>query len=125
MSRFEKALLMKISVLVFSGVVVFQGLCARAENPAAATARVWREQHETQILQEFVHLLSLPNVAANADDVRRNATAIQRLLAARGLKARLLETPGAPPVVFGEIPAPGARISKSFVRCFCFVSVRS
>ncbi|MBV9611156.1 MAG: M20/M25/M40 family metallo-hydrolase, partial [Acidobacteriaceae bacterium] len=41
--------------------------------------------------------------------VRRNATAIQRLLAARGLKARLLETPGAPPVVFGEIPAPGAQ----------------
>ncbi len=77
-----------------------------AENTAAA--RSWREQHEPQILREFVDLLSLPNLASDSDNIRRNTAAIQKLLEQRGVKTRLLETPGAPPVVYGEIITPGA-----------------
>ena len=38
----------------------------------------------------------------------KNAVAIVALLEKRGVKTRLLEEAGAPPVVFGEIETPGA-----------------
>ena len=77
-------------------------------NAAAAAARNWRETHEPAILREFVDLLALPNLARNDADIRRNAAAVSALLERRGVKTRLLETSGAPPVVFGQIVIPGA-----------------
>ena len=77
-------------------------------NPAAAAARAWRETHERAILAEFMELLALPNLARNEGDIRRNAAAVSALLEKRGVKTRLLEVPGAPPAVFGEISPPGA-----------------
>src|SRR5262245_16399231 len=59
-------------------------------------------------MEEFGALLSIPNVASDAPNIRRNAQTISRMLEARGVKTRLLEIPEAPPVVFGEIDAPGA-----------------
>ncbi len=79
-----------------------------AQNAPAVAARSWREQHEGQILREFVELLSLPNLASDAENIRHNTTAIQKMLEERGVKTRLLETPDAPPVVYGEIITPGA-----------------
>jgi len=78
------------------------------QNPAAQAARQWREAHEGAIVREFVDLLALPNLARDADAVRKNADAIVALLAKRGIAARLLEVPDAPPVVYGEIRTPGA-----------------
>src|SRR4029450_11305331 len=40
--------------------------------------------------------------------------AILRLLEKRGVKAQLLETPGAPPVVYGHIETPGATRTITF-----------
>ena len=77
-------------------------------NPAAAAARQWREAHEQSILSEFLDLLALPNLARNDTDIRRNAAAVSAVLERRGVRTRLLEVPGAPPVVFGEIETPGA-----------------
>src|SRR5471030_1108169 len=53
-------------------------------------------------------LLSLPNLARDDVNIRKNAAAVSALLEKRGVKTRLLEAPGAPPVVFGEIDTPGA-----------------
>jgi len=53
-------------------------------------------------------LLALPNLAREDVNIRRNAAAVSALLEKRGVKTRLLEVPGAPPVVFGEIDTPGA-----------------
>ncbi|MGI8744797.1 MAG: M20/M25/M40 family metallo-hydrolase [Bryobacteraceae bacterium] len=78
------------------------------ENPAAAAARSWRAAHEQAIVSEFVELLSIPNLASDTSNIQRNAAAISRLLAKRGVKTRLLETESAPPVVYGEIATPGA-----------------
>ncbi len=77
-------------------------------NAAAAAARAWRQAHERAILTEFTELLALPNVARDEPNIRRNAAAVAALLEKRGVKTRLLEVPGAPPAVFGELPAPGA-----------------
>ena len=50
----------------------------------------------------------MPNLARDPESIRRNAAAVSALLEKRGVKTRLLEVPGAPPVVFGEIRTPGA-----------------
>src|SRR5450432_1830980 len=84
------------------------GAVANGQNPAAAAAREWRTAHERAILSEFMDLLSLPNLAREDVNIRKNAAAVSALLEKRGVKTRLLEVPGAPPVVFGEIDTPGA-----------------
>jgi len=80
-----------------------------AQNPSALAARKWRQTHERSILAEFVRLLSIPNIAGDTPNIRRNADLIVEMYGKRGVPMRLLETEGAPPVVYGEIPAPGAK----------------
>ena len=74
-----------------------------------AAVRAHREAHEQAILREFRDLLALPNLASDADGIRRNAQAIAAALERRGVATRLLEVEGSPPVVYGEKAAPGAR----------------
>ena len=80
----------------------------QAGNPPAEAARAWRQAHEREILTEFIELLSIPNLASDRVDIRRNAAAISALLERRGVQTRLLEVDGAPPVVYGELLTPGA-----------------
>jgi acetylornithine deacetylase/succinyl-diaminopimelate desuccinylase-like protein len=79
-----------------------------SQSPAASAARSYRQAHEHEIIEEFVDLLSIPNVASDTPNIRRNAQLISRMLEKRGVKTRLLEVPETPPVVFGEIDTPGA-----------------
>ena len=81
---------------------------AFAQTPAAV--REYRRANEHRILREFVGLLSLPNVASDAEGIRRNAARLVEMMTARGLDPRLLEarTPNVPPAVYGEWRAPGA-----------------
>jgi acetylornithine deacetylase/succinyl-diaminopimelate desuccinylase-like protein len=84
---------------------------ARAAAPAHAETpvRAWRRQHETAILREFAGLLAIPNVASDSLNIRRNADTLVAMLERRGVRARLLESPGSPPAVFGTLAAPGAK----------------
>ena len=93
--------------LAFALLALF-GLAGAQTNPAAQAARAWRETHERAILGEFMGLLALPNLARDAEGIRQNAAAVSALFEKRGVKTRLLEVPGAPPVVYGEILTPGA-----------------
>jgi len=70
----------------------------------------YRRANERRILSEFVRLLSIPNVAADRENIRRNAALIFEMMSARGLNPRLLEAASAdvPPAVFGEWKSPGA-----------------
>ncbi|MGB7296308.1 MAG: M20/M25/M40 family metallo-hydrolase [Candidatus Aminicenantales bacterium] len=65
-------------------------------------------KHGAAILQEYSALLSIPNLASDAPNIRRNAEAIVAMFGRRGVEARLLEEEGAPPLVFGELRSPGA-----------------
>ena len=77
-------------------------------DPGALAGRRWRTAHEDAILHEFKDLLAIPNLARDSEGIRKNAAAVQAILEKRGVRTRLLEVPGAPPVVYGEIPTPGA-----------------
>jgi acetylornithine deacetylase/succinyl-diaminopimelate desuccinylase-like protein len=60
------------------------------------------------IAREMTSLLTLPNVTRDTNTLRRNAVAIAALLQRRGITTQLLETPGAPPVVYGELKSTSA-----------------
>jgi acetylornithine deacetylase/succinyl-diaminopimelate desuccinylase-like protein len=83
-----------------------------AASPAAAQGL--REQveryvasHQQQIVGELADLLSIPNVAADKENIRKNAEFLKAMLERRGLTASLLET-GGNPLVHGELKAPSA-----------------
>lgn len=106
---------MKLSSLSHAMVVFACGVAVplAAQAPSAAevraAARAYREQHEGAILTEFAALLSLPNLATDSVNIRRNADHLVRLLQARGFaNTRLLTVPGGPPAVYGERMQPGA-----------------
>jgi acetylornithine deacetylase/succinyl-diaminopimelate desuccinylase-like protein len=69
--------------------------------------RTWVTSHQTQIVSELVGLLSIPNVAADRPNIRRNAEHLRGMLQRRGFAAELLETSGNP-LVYGELRVPGA-----------------
>src|SRR5688572_12661059 len=64
-----------------------------------------------QILQEYVELLAIPNVATSIPDIRRNAEHIVAMMDKRGLQPRLLEGDGekVPPAIYGEWLVSGAK----------------
>jgi acetylornithine deacetylase/succinyl-diaminopimelate desuccinylase-like protein len=90
-------------------------LSALAE-PAAIVkqTRTWRVAHEREILTEFIELLSIPNLATDAPNIQRNATAIRGLFANRGLTTKLLGFEGAPPVVVADLSMPEAKRTIAF-----------
>src|SRR3954466_8699178 len=58
---------------------------------AQSTVRDYRQAHERQIIDEFTHLLAIPNVAADKENIRRNSQFIFEMMQRRGLSPQLLE----------------------------------
>jgi len=88
-------------------------MMALAAGPAAAQSGL-REQieqyvtaHQQQIVGELTDLLTIPNVAADKESIRKNAGHLKAMLERRGFTASLLETDGNP-LVYGEMKAPYA-----------------
>ncbi len=75
---------------------------AYASEPDARAIRTkvreYREQNEVQIIRDLVDLLAIPNVAANQEDIRKNADYLAALLQKRGMKTQILkaDTRGCP-----------------------------
>src|SRR5687767_6449390 len=63
------------------------------------------EKRAPEMVAELREFLTIPNVAADSVNIRRNADALVAMLKKRGATARLLET-GGPPLVYGEIGDP-------------------
>ncbi len=63
--------------------------------------------HQQAIMSELVDLLSIPNIAADKPNIRRNAEFLRGMLARRGMAAEILETDGNP-LVYGELRPAGA-----------------
>jgi len=74
----------------------------------AEVVNEWRQAHEQQIVDGFVELLGIPNVAADTANIRRNANHISGLLKDAGLQVELLELEGSNPVVFAHRETAGA-----------------
>jgi acetylornithine deacetylase/succinyl-diaminopimelate desuccinylase-like protein len=93
---------------LFFSFVALMSFAASAQNPVEA-AHQWRVQHQSEILTGFTTLLSIPNVAADQPNLRRNADTLVSLLQQRHFETKLLSIPGVPPVVFGEHKTPSAK----------------
>ena len=83
-------------------------------STVARQTRAWRANHEREILAEFAELLSIPNLASDAPNIKRNADAIRGLCEKRGLTTKLLTVEGAPPVVVADLMTPNAKRTIAF-----------
>lgn len=81
-----------------------------AQTDAVRFAREYRVANEHRLFSEFVELLSIPNVASDTPNIRKNAEYLVTEMQKQGLKPRLLEgsDPKVPPGVYGEWLTPGA-----------------
>jgi len=96
--------------LLIPAVLGAQAIPRTADAAALrSAARSYRAANEPAILREFTDLLAIPNLAGDAINIRRNANHLIEMLERRGVRARLLELPGSPPAVLGELTTPGAK----------------
>jgi len=95
--------------LAVACAVACLGVPTAAQTGADLRARVaaWVRAQQPALVNELVELLSIPNVAADRPNIRRNARHLEQMLARRGFAAELLETDGNP-LVYGELRVPGA-----------------
>jgi len=84
-------------------------LALQATPTPGGAGHTWWQSHQSAILQQFTELLSIPNVATDKANIGRNADWIAAQLKQRGVAVRLLTSPDAPQVVYGELSTPGAR----------------
>jgi len=77
-------------------------------DAGVTAARQFRERHGARILEEYAAFLEIPNVADDLPNIRRCAEYIMAELRKRGAAMRLLTLPDTPPIVYGELRAPGA-----------------
>ena len=82
-----------------------------AQTDTQQKVRDYRRANEHKIVDEFLSLLSIPNLASDNPNIRKNAELIVEMMQQRGLTPRLLEaqTPNVPPAVYGEWKTPGAQ----------------
>lgn len=64
--------------------------------------------HQRAIVSELVELLSIPNITADTENIRRNAVLLRDMLRRRSFSTEILETNGNP-LVWGELKVPGAK----------------
>jgi len=84
---------------------------ALCQSPEILKVRDWERRQEPLILREFVSFLSIPNIAADSVNIRRNAEWITRKMGDLGIgRVQLLtgREGGYPPAVYGEVIVPGA-----------------
>ena len=86
-------------------------LWGQGPSPDALRTRVrqYRTEHDTSIVRELRDFIAIPNVASDTANIRRNAERLRAMIEARGLPAKILDSPtGGSPAVYGELSAPGA-----------------
>ena len=91
----------------FMRLIAFLFVASLACAQDRAAIERFTTSNQQRILSEFIELLSIPNVATDRPNIRRNAEFIRAMLERRGMKTELLETAGNP-LVYGEKNRPGA-----------------
>src|SRR5580765_5084684 len=99
-------------VIIAGMLCLAAGLAAAQErSPQSVRDEVseYRQQNEAEIVHSYAQLLSLPNVASDTANIIGNADNISAMLKQRGFRTQALNVSGAPPAVYGELTAPGAK----------------
>ena len=82
-------------------------LAAAPPSNLRTTVDRWVQTNQKTLVSTLVELLAIPNVAADRENIRRNAVWLRERLGKSGFTAEVLETPGNP-LVFGDLRVPGA-----------------
>jgi acetylornithine deacetylase/succinyl-diaminopimelate desuccinylase-like protein len=101
----KNSLMLGIALCIFSSV-------AFSQSKQTIQTRQYCRSQEHVIMAEFVSFLSIPNVASDSVNIRRNAAFIMDMMRTRGISnVRLLEANSktTPPVVFGEVKVADAK----------------
>jgi acetylornithine deacetylase/succinyl-diaminopimelate desuccinylase-like protein len=83
-----------------------------AQSPNVLTIRKYEQQNANNVINEFTSFLSIPNVARDTLNIKKNAAFIAGMMTKRGIeKVQFLNasTPGVPPAVYGEVMVEGAK----------------
>jgi acetylornithine deacetylase/succinyl-diaminopimelate desuccinylase-like protein len=90
---------------------VFFALQVFGQSPVTNAVREYRRANERLLLEEFAHMLAIPNVASDTENIRRNADYLVERMKRQGLNPQLLSPAekDAPPAVYGEWNVPGAK----------------
>ena len=101
---------MRLRVIPLTALIFFTSFAQSQTQTVQQQVRDFRKANEHRLLREFLSLLSVPNVASDNVNIRKNAQLIMEMMKQRGLSPRLLEaqTPNTPPAVFAELKTPGA-----------------
>jgi len=108
--RSSDMLFAKAATALVVAFLFFGAGCRRTSGPeSAAPADSAAAVAVEPGLAELAELLAIPNIASDTANIRRNAERLADMMRRRGLDVRLIEESGAPPVIYGELAAPGAR----------------
>ncbi len=83
-----------------------------SQSASVLKVRAYRQSNEHELISDYRQFLGIPNVAADIDNIQRNATWIMNHMRAKGIaQVQLLNgrTPNKPPAVCGEVIVPGAK----------------
>ena len=109
---------MRKSVLIVAALFVLGTTGGAAESSDGAEirdeVRRYRSQNEIEIVRELATFVSLPNAAADLEDMEVNAEHLRGMLESRRFDVQLLRAEGAPPVVFGQRLAEAADLTVVF-----------
>jgi acetylornithine deacetylase/succinyl-diaminopimelate desuccinylase-like protein len=109
---------MRHAIPVLAAMLLHAGGAHADEARAIAAAERHVASHQAEIVGELRELLSLPNVATNAADIRQNADRLAGMIGRRGFTGEILDEPGVPLSVYGERKTPGARRTLLFYAHF-------
>jgi acetylornithine deacetylase/succinyl-diaminopimelate desuccinylase-like protein len=100
----------KVIVLLWTTVAFV--LNVAAQSGETLKVREYIQARQGTIVNEFVSFLTIPNVASDTANIRRNADFIMNMMKKRGIaQVQLLKgkSPGVPPAVYGEVKVPKAK----------------
>lgn len=100
-----------IKKIIFMSVAICCTHFLLAQTPQLLKVRKHFENNQHAIINEFVSFLSIPNIASDSPNIRKNAEFIMSAMSNRGIQnVQLLfpTTTKAVPAVYGEVIIPGA-----------------
>ena len=80
----EKHIKTYIKYLLFFSFCIALPLTGQAQSSTSSAVEQWRQSHEREIIEEYLELLSIPNVSRNGEDISANVVKITALFQGLG-----------------------------------------
>lgn len=98
----------RLGTLMFALVGMWCVTVLGQGQEAVQATRQWRAAHDRELVQNYMEMLRMPNVARDLPNVRGSADVLLSEMSKRGLNPKLLTLPDTAPVVYGELLVPSA-----------------